>query len=231
MPTQLFLELCPCPIVGVTGSSGKSTTTTLIAEIARAGGRRVGLGGNIGRPMLDLLGEVAEKDLAVVEMSSFQLARVTRSPHLAVITNLSPNHLDRHGSMVEYSRAKRNVLAYQSSDDFVVANRDDTSAWELSEGGAGTRVGFGWARSPETMAFVDGRVIMRLWHGQIEAVLDLDSLRLPGRHNVSNALAAVAASTLLDLPADSVREVLTSFRGLAPPAGGGRRDRRCELCG
>ena len=122
---ELFFSLCPAPIYGVTGSDGKSTTTSVIAGLLEAGGKKVHLGGNIGRPLLPLIGEIGPEDAAVVELSSFQLTRMTQSPHVAVITNIAPNHLDWHTDMDEYVESKRNLIAYQQAGDRMILNADN----------------------------------------------------------------------------------------------------------
>lgn len=154
---ELFFELCPAPIYAVTGSDGKTTTTTIIAGLLEASGRRVFLGGNIGRPLLPLIEEIHPEDAAVVELSSFQLTRMIQSPHVAVITNVAPNHLDWHTDMAEYIEAKKNLVAYQTEADRAVLNADnavtagfsgDTRAqvW-CSLGGKNRREGPIWGRT------------------------------------------------------------------------------------
>ena len=117
---ELFFELCPCRKVAVTGSDGKTTTTTLIAEMLKHAGRTVHLGGNLGRALLPVVDTIAEDDIAVVELSSFQLISMRTSPQIAVVTNVTPNHLDHHKDMQEYIDAKRNILLYQTAQDKAV---------------------------------------------------------------------------------------------------------------
>ena len=122
---EVFFEVCPCGIIGVTGSDGKTTTTTLISEMLKASGKRVWLGGNIGTPLLPLCRRMKPEDFAVVELSSFQLMDMERSPQRAVITNLAPNHLDIHRDMQEYVDAKKNIFRFQSPGDLLVLNADN----------------------------------------------------------------------------------------------------------
>ena len=122
---EAFFEVCPCPIIAVTGSDGKTTTTTIIAELLRSAGRTVHLGGNIGRPLLADTGKMKPEDIAVLELSSFQLLTMTRSPHIAVVTNLSPNHLDVHKDYAEYVDAKANIFTHQAAGDIAVFNADN----------------------------------------------------------------------------------------------------------
>ena len=128
---EVFFEVCPCKLIAVTGSDGKTTTTTLISEIMKAAGKTVWLGGNIGTPLLPLCTQMTENDYAVVELSSFQLMDMERSPQIAVITNLAPNHLDMHKDMEEYVQAKTNIFNFQSSSDKLILNADNdiTSAF------------------------------------------------------------------------------------------------------
>ena len=123
---ELFFEVCPCRILAVTGSDGKTTTTSLIAAMLRAEGKKVWLGGNIGTPLLPLVREMTAQDIAVVELSSFQLMVMRRSPQVAVITNLAPNHLDVHKDMAEYVWAKENIFRFQGAGDTLVLNADNT---------------------------------------------------------------------------------------------------------
>ena len=120
-----FFRLCPCKILAVTGSDGKTTTTTLIAEMLKAAGKTVWLGGNIGTPLLPICDQIRETDYAVVELSSFQLMDMTHSPHVAVVTNLAPNHLDVHKDMEEYVDAKKNIFAFQNTGGLLVLNADN----------------------------------------------------------------------------------------------------------
>lgn len=122
---EVFFDLCPCKIYAVTGSDGKTTTTSVIAEMLKAAGKTVHLGGNIGRPLLPEIRDVKPEDVAVVELSSFQLISMRRSPNVAVITNLSPNHLDVHKDMDEYVNAKKNVLLHQNAFGRTVLNADN----------------------------------------------------------------------------------------------------------
>lgn len=190
---EAFFELCPCPVLGVTGSDGKTTTTTILAEMLRAAGKRVWLGGNIGHPLLSDVPQIDARDIAVVELSSFQLMDMTRSPQLAVLTNLAPNHLDVHRDMDEYIYAKENILRYQAPHDTAIYNRDNAITAKLAQNAHGAVRGFGWADDGRDGAFVrDGAIWLR--RGEVcRAVLPLDEIRLPGRHNVENYMAACAA--------------------------------------
>ena len=183
---EAFFALCPCPILAVTGSDGKTTTTTLISEMLKADGKRVWLGGNIGTPLLPLAPQMAETDFAVVELSSFQLMDMTHSPCRAVITNLAPNHLDVHKDMDEYVTAKTRIFTFQTQDDLLVLNADNaiTSAF------AGNGVTHFFSRQGKNSH-------VRLENGIIfrggEPVLAVADILLPGVHNIENYMAAIAA--------------------------------------
>ena len=135
---DLFFDLCPAPIVGITGSSGKTTTTTLVGKLLAAGGRRVFVGGNIGTPLIDQVDSITHEDRVVLELSSFQLELMEKSPHVAVITNITPNHLDVHPSMEHYVNAKKNIYRWQDEGDVAIFNDDDPYTPKMmQEAGAG----------------------------------------------------------------------------------------------
>jgi len=204
---EVFFELCPCTILAVTGSDGKTTTTTLISEMLKAAGKTVWLGGNIGTPLLPLLDEMKVTDFAVVELSSFQLMDMRRSPHVAVVTNLAPNHLDVHKDMEEYVEAKKNLFRFQMSDDTLILNRDNaiTAAFR----GKGAVRFFSRQQKLEKGICLDGSVICR----DGVPVLDTNDIAIPGVHNVENYMAAIAA--VEGLVEDAViRKVAREFGGV-----------------
>ena len=202
---EVFFELCPCTILAVTGSDGKTTTTTLISEMLKAAGKTVWLGGNIGTPLLPLLDEMKATDFAVVELSSFQLMDMRRSPHVAVVTNLAPNHLDVHKDMDEYVEAKKNLFRFQTADDVLVINADNdiTAAFK---GKGSTRT---FSRKGKADVCLSDGVICR----DGVAVLDTKDIVIPGVHNVENYMAAIlAVESLVD--DDIIRKVARSFGGV-----------------
>jgi UDP-N-acetylmuramoylalanine--D-glutamate ligase len=190
---NLFFKYCPAPIVGITGSNGKSTTTAMIAEVLKTAGR-VWVGGNIGQgSLLAKVDRIQRDDIVVLELSSFQLydlAQLERSPHVAVVTNIAPNHLDWHGTMDEYVRAKKNVFRFQTRDDYLVLNREDE---ELIKWGKISKSEVIWFPSKDMK--------------RIE-------LKMPGRHNRMNASAALAVSEIFDVKQETARDVLRDFSGL-----------------
>ena len=128
---QLFLERCPAPVIGITGSAGKTTTTTLVGEMLKRTGRKIWVGGNIGDVLLDVLDQIQPDDQVVMELSSFQLELMTVSPRISAVLNITPNHLDRHGTMEMYTRAKAQILLHQSPDDITILSRDNASSRQL----------------------------------------------------------------------------------------------------
>ena len=210
---EIFFEVCPCPMLAVTGSDGKTTTTTIIASLLRQAGRTVHLGGNIGHPLLAESKGMHPEDLAVLELSSFQLMTMTRSPHIAVITNLAPNHLDVHKDYAEYIAAKENIFTHQTASDIAVFNADNADTLQLS-GKANGRVRlFSRLREVEDGAFLrDGHVVVR-GNGAERTVMEVSDIRLPGVHNVENYLAAIAAVDGM-VPDTVIREFARTFGGV-----------------
>lgn len=204
---DVFFRLCPCKTIAVTGSDGKTTTTTLISEMLKASGKTVFLGGNIGTPLLPLLDQMTENDYAVVELSSFQLMDMTHSPQVAVMTNLAPNHLDMHKDMQEYVDAKKNVFLFQTCEDVLVLNRDN--AITASFTGKGKTRYFSRREKLAEGICLDGNMICR--NG--EPVLDIRNILIPGVHNIENYMAAIAAVD--GIVEDSViRQVAEHFGGV-----------------
>ena len=187
---EVFFDVCPCPVIAVTGSDGKTTTTSVIAEMLRAAGKTVWLGGNIGTPLLDRAGEMQPEDAVVLELSSFQLMSLKKSPKVAVITNLSPNHLDWHRDFEEYVDAKCNLFLHQSEDDVLVLNYDNEVSRPLAEKAKGQVRFF----SKNSLPQVNG---VWLKNGEMldngEKIMEIDRIRIPGMHNVENYMAACAA--------------------------------------
>ena len=214
---EAFFQLCPCPIVGVTGSDGKTTTTTIIAGLLEAAGRRVHLGGNIGHPLLTEVDSIAPGDVAVVELSSFQLMDMDRSPHIAVLTNLSPNHLDVHKDYAEYIQAKTNIFRHQSPVDRAVFNLDNAETRRLSRQAVGRCFGFTREEVPERGTYLSagypGDHIWMVNDRGHRAVLSLDAIRLPGWHNVENYMAAIAAVDGL-VPNEAIADFAAHFQGV-----------------
>ena len=204
---EVFFEVCPCTKIAVTGSDGKTTTTTLVSEMLKAGGHKVWLGGNIGTPLLPLVRQMKETDFAVVELSSFQLMDMRRSPHVALITNLAPNHLDIHKDMEEYVESKKNIYRFQSEADILVVNADNDITAPLA--GPGATRAFSRAGKDVRVRLEDG-VIYR----DGTAVLKKSDILLPGEHNVENYMAAIAVVEGL-VEDEVIRTVAKTFGGVA----------------
>lgn len=211
----LFFRLCPAPIVGVTGTKGKSTTFTLITKILERGTKRVVAGGNIGTSVIDLLPTISADDVVVLELSSFQLDTLGRSPHVAVVTNVLEDHVDWHGTRDAYVAAKRNIVAWQGPRDIAVLNHDDPTTLSLHTGAASEVRGYSQTLRPKRGAYRDKQGVLALVDGATRVpLLRADELRLPGRHNVSNALAAAIVGDLYGIPADGIATALREFGGL-----------------
>ena len=202
-----FFRLCPCPIIAVTGSDGKTTTTTLISEMLKAAGNRVWLGGNIGTPLLPLVRQMKQTDYAVVELSSFQLQDMESSPNRAVSTNLSPNHLDVHKDMEEYIGAKKNIFLHQNANGLLILNADNAITAEM-RGVGETR--FFSRQGKDVRVRLENGIIYRCG----EAVLETKDIILPGVHNIENYMTAIAAVEGL-VSDDVIRHVAATFGGVA----------------
>lgn len=210
---EVFFAVCPCPILAVTGSDGKTTTTTLISKMLEQAGRRVHVGGNIGRPLLPDAEAMRPDDLAVVELSSFQLLTMRRSPNVAVVTNLAPNHLDWHTSMEEYIAAKENIYRYQTPADTAVFNADNSITAEFAARAPGKTVLFSRRERSERGVWLENGVICADGGDGRREVLSSTDILLPGMHNVENYMAAIAAVAGL-APDTAVRAVAKSFSGV-----------------
>ncbi len=218
--SQIFLEGVPCPTVGITGSAGKTTTTTLVGRMAQAGvasPSKAWIGGNIGQPLIVYLDEIKPEDLVILELSSFQLELMTRSPHVGAILNVTPNHLDRHNTMEAYTAAKANVLHFQSEGDIAVLGRDDPGAWDLAAKFPGSLMSFSLKRLDPGIpgAFAEEG---RLWFSDGKAdtfLMDRDVIRLRGQHNLANVLAACTIALAAGLPVDSLKAGVEGFTGVA----------------
>ena len=191
---EVFLDLCPCAKIGVTGSDGKTTTTTLIAEMLRAQGKAVHLGGNIGKPLLCRIDEVGPEDFAVVEMSSFQLISMRQAVDIAVVTNVAPNHLDVHRDMAEYVAAKENLLLHQNAFSRTVLNHDNEITQSMKPLVRGRLAEFSRKGPVNSGAFLDNEgYLCYCEHNKMERLFHQSCIRIPGVHNVENYLTAVAA--------------------------------------
>lgn len=211
---EMFFELCPCKTFALTGSDGKTTTTTLIGEMFKAEGKRVHVGGNIGRALLPIIDEITPDDIAVVELSSFQLISMRRSPDVAVITNIAPNHLDVHKDMNEYIEAKINLISHQNAFSRTVLNMDNQTTFELTRFVRGELAYFSRKQIPTTGSYLnsDGH-LCRIKNGKEEKLLHYSQILIPGMHNVENYLAAIAAVGQ-DVSRDAIVKIAENFGGV-----------------
>lgn len=212
--TQLFFDLCPCPIIGVTGTKGKGTTSSLIYEMLQAQGFDTYLGGNIGTPPISFLENLTPESRVVLEMSSFQLQDLTVSPHIAVMLMTTSEHLDYHADVYEYVDAKRNIVRYQKTTDFAILNKDYPASNE-SDLETDAKV-YKVSRDTEVLegCFVkDDQIILKI-NEKEEIVADTQDVLLPGRHNLENVCAAIMAAVLADVSIQNVVHVLKTFKGL-----------------
>ena len=223
--SQIFLEVCPCTTIGITGSAGKTTTTSLVGKIAetfikaseaKANYRQVWVGGNIGSPLLSVVDQMDKNDLSVVELSSFQLEIITKSVDIACVLNITPNHLDRHPTMEAYTAAKRRILEFQSESAAAVLGRDDPGSWGLMDQVRGKKYSFGRERPPAGVlgTFMDDDWLS-LWDGKASThVVRSSEIPLRGWHNVENVLAAFAVSLAAGMPTQAMRQAIHAFTGV-----------------
>ncbi|WP_312695223.1 UDP-N-acetylmuramoyl-L-alanine--D-glutamate ligase [Caproiciproducens sp.] len=191
---EVFFDLCPCKMIAVTGSDGKTTTTTILSEMLKAAGKTVHLGGNIGTPLLPQIESIGPDDVAVVELSSFQLISMRRSPDVAVVTNVTPNHLDMHKDMREYIGAKKNILLHQNAFGRAVLNADNEITAGFADDVRGERLMFSRKHRCARGAWLNekNKIIMSL-DGRDYPVMNASDIKIPGGHNIENYLAAVCA--------------------------------------
>jgi UDP-N-acetylmuramoylalanine--D-glutamate ligase len=215
---QLFVERCPAPILGITGSAGKTTTTTLTGEIMRAAGHTVWVGGNTGDVLLDVLADIQPDHRVVMELSSFQLDLMTVSPPIGAILNITPNHLDRHPSMEAYIAAKAHMIAHQRADDIAVLGWDDGSARALGETAKGEVVWFSGRDLVSDGAFMAGSRLIVTGRaspdGDPHVVCERADIPLRGDHNVLNAAAACAMAGVAGVSPDAMLTAIRAFRGV-----------------
>lgn len=204
---EVFFEVCPAKIIAVTGSDGKTTTTTLIYEILKASGHRCHLGGNIGTPLLCTTDNISPDDIVVVELSSFQLHTMKKSADVAVVTNITPNHLDMHKSYEEYIEAKRNIYIYGNEKDVLVVNKTNEKSYECRETAKGSVRVFGYDKSCDVYSENDTIYAFG------KKILETKDIKIPGEHNVQNYMTAIAATYQL-YNDEAVRQVARTFGGV-----------------
>ncbi len=215
--SQIFMEAVPCRTIGITGSAGKTTTTTLVGQMAKsAHGGKAHVGGNIGDPLINYLDDMQPDDIAILELSSFQLDQMTISPSIAAILNITPNHLDRHGTMEAYTAAKARILEFQSSTDIAVLGHDDKGAWSLRDNVKGRLFTFSLSGLEEGLNgayFQDGLLNLRDGNAYLPLILR-EKVSVRGDHNVLNVLAALTIGHAAGFPLDVMLEAVEDFRGV-----------------
>ncbi|MDR0861490.1 MAG: UDP-N-acetylmuramoyl-L-alanine--D-glutamate ligase [Oscillospiraceae bacterium] len=210
---EAFFDVCPCSIIAVTGSDGKTTTTSIIGELLKAAGYTVHIGGNIGTPLLQRSESMRRNDIAVLELSSFQLMTMERSPDIAIVTNVTPNHLDTHRDMDEYVAAKRRVFENQTADGLLIVNNDDVITREFGDLARGKVLRFSSNNRIGSDAFIQDNAIYVANDGKTEPILPLADILLPGAHNVEHYMAVILATQRL-VPLETVRRVAREFGGV-----------------
>ena len=216
---QLFLDLVPANVIGITGSAGKTTTTTLIGEIAKsdtAPSKKVWVGGNIGNPLIEMVEKMSSEDWVVMELSSFQLELMHTSPTIAAVLNITPNHLDRHKTMQAYADVKANILRYQDLTDWAILNREEPGSYNLRSLVVGNISTFGF-KKPEngiTGTFLDNQMMMYFDGNESVPLLPISSVQLHGEHNLMNALAACSAAYTAGFSATAMHAGIKSTKGI-----------------
>ncbi len=205
---EQFFEMCPAKIYGITGSDGKTTTSTIVYELLKEEGYRCWLGGNIGTPLLDKLEEMTADDRVVIELSSFQLHTLKRSPQVAIVTNITPNHLDVHKDYQEYIEAKKNIMNFQREGDVLVTNLDNDLTQQFGREANGISRSF--SSKTDALVCLRGDTV----YVDDEPILERTAIKIPGIHNVENYMAAIAA-TRDDVSDETVRKVAATFGGVA----------------
>lgn len=222
--SQIFMDEVQAPIIGITGSAGKTTTTTLVGRMAQDFAdrtrRKAWIGGNIGLPLVEYVDQIRPDDLVIVEFSSFQLELMITSPHIGAVLNITPNHLDRHGTLQAYTAAKARILQFQTAEDTAVLSREDPGAWELSALAPGRLVTFGFnhpSPSQRGTYVLGGSRGNRLHYFDGQSDLELMSrelINLRGEHNLLNVLAACAIASAAGFPVDSIQAGVRGFHGV-----------------
>lgn len=211
---EAFFALCPCKTIAITGSDGKTTTSSIIAELLRASGKRVHLGGNIGRPLLTDVPDINPEDIAVLELSSFQLHSINIRPNIAVITNISPNHLDVHPNFEDYVFAKRSIFENQQEDDLLVVNCDNPYTAKFANECRSQVRFFSRRETLKNGVFCRDNMIYISRNFEVDSIIPASEIRLPGVHNVENYMAAFAAvDGMTDW--DECRNVARTYGGVA----------------
>ena len=212
---QEFIAKCPAQVIGITGSAGKTTTTTLVSEILKEAGYTIWVGGNIGVSLINTLPDIQKEDRVVMELSSFQLELMSYSPHIAAVLNITPNHLDRHKTMEAYISAKKNIVVHQQSEDFAVLSQDEPNAMALGSLTKARVFTFSGTKNVSHGSFLKRHMLVFNNGNEIKEVCQLRDVRLRGRHNILNVLAAISIAHLGGAPIERMASVIKNFKGVA----------------
>ena len=211
--TKIFFDVCPCPIIGVTGTKGKGTTSALIYKLLKTKYKDVYLAGNIGTPTLEILPRLTETSLVVLELSSFQLIDLTRSPHVAVVLMITSEHLNWHLDADEYQKAKESTVSFQGPKDFAIVNFDYPLSRELAKKTRGKVFYFSTKKRTNGTYLINNRIVSKI--NQKEEICNVDDILLPGAHNFQNVSAAVSVAKVYGIKKENIVKVLKNFKGLA----------------
>ena len=217
--SQVFMQSVKASVIGITGSAGKTTTTTLVGRMADAAvtdPQRAWVGGNIGLPLVEYLEDISAKDTVILEFSSFQLEQMTISPHIAAVLNITPNHLDRHGTMSNYIDAKAHILNFQTEKDIAVLNREEVNSWAFRNEIHGKLVSFGLKRPfpGQVGTYFDGKNLMLQTEAGKEILMPRELVLLRGEHNLLNVLAACAVAYAAGFPIEAMVTGVKNFKGV-----------------
>ncbi|TLD42434.1 MAG: UDP-N-acetylmuramoylalanine--D-glutamate ligase [Candidatus Jettenia ecosi] len=214
---NIFFSLCPAPIIGITGSNGKSTTTALLGKVLQQTSRTTWIGGNIGRSLLTNLEEIKPQGIVVLELSSFQLKELSgikKSPHISIVTNISPNHLDRHTGMDDYIQAKKTIITYQKPGDYAILNYDDPELRRWEQECKSHVLWYSARQRIKNGAWIkDGNIVLSIY-GQERVIACTSRIKIPGNHNLQNILAASCAAYLAGAHEQHMERIMTNFGGL-----------------
>ncbi len=217
--SQIFMEAVPCPVIGITGSAGKTTVTSLLGEMAKLAvhlPQKAWVGGNIGTPLIDHLNEIQPIDTVILELSSFQLELMKSSPHISAITNITPNHLDRHEDFQAYTAAKTRIVLFQTDRDITILNREDAGSWAIKSLVKGSLYSFGIRQLPENTngTFVKDDHLYLQKNGHLSVICSRETIQLRGDHNLLNVLCACAVADAAGFPIQAMVAAIQSFKGV-----------------
>ena len=217
--SQIFMDLVACPVTAITGSAGKTTTTTLLGRMAEASVKapqKAWVGGNIGLPLIDQVEQIKPGDRVILELSSFQLELMHTSPHISAVLNITPNHLDRHGTLEAYTAAKARILTQQNREDVAILGRDDPGSWNLRSSVKGRLLSFGLNRPMQDTdgTFCADDTLTLQQDNRLLPLMPRKVIRLRGLHNLQNVLAACAIAAAMQIPPERMRESVETFDGV-----------------